>query len=157
MNIMETINIYTDGATPNNRFSKTNNVIGGIGVFIMFNDGTNKSFSEKITNATNNKCELLAIKKALECVKILKLQNKNVIIHSDSMYSINCCTKWNKNWENNGWKTSKGKPVENKQIIQDIILKLEESKNVVIVHVKGHSGNIGNEMADKLATSACKS
>ena len=37
--------------------------------------------------------------------------NKTVIIHSDSQYSIKCLTKWYKKWELNNWINMKKKTV----------------------------------------------
>lgn len=71
------------------------------------------------------------------------------------MYSINCLTKWYKKWETNGWKTVNGKAVENKEIIQSTLELLERLRtrgcDISFRYVKGHSGDPGNEEADRLA------
>ena len=36
---------------------------------------------------------------------------EEIVIFTDSEYSLNSLTKWYKNWENNGWLTSTGNPV----------------------------------------------
>lgn len=93
---MNTLEFYTDGCVPNNVNSTKNNVDGGIGVYC---EQLNLEISERIPNATNNIVELTAIKRCLEYILEHSLQSKNnIIIHSDSQYSVNCCTIWYKNW-----------------------------------------------------------
>ena len=36
------------------------------------------------------------------------------------MYSINCITKWGKNWKKNNWITAGKKPVKNQELIKTI-------------------------------------
>lgn len=84
-----------------------------------------------------------------------KMNFDEFIIHSDSMYVINCCTFWYKKWQVNGWITSNGKDVQNKEDIISVVELIDKLKfkqfNLKIKYVKGHSGVHGNEMADKLA------
>jgi RNase H len=64
-------------------------------------------------------------------------------------------TDWISNWNRNGWKNSKGDPVLNQEIIRYIsgCLRLRgmNKQKVLFEHVKGHSGEEGNEAADALA------
>ncbi len=54
-------------------------------------------------------------------------------------------------WKSNGWKSSNKKPIKNDDLWK--ILDGENKKHKVNWQwVKGHSGNEGNELADKLAT-----
>jgi ribonuclease HI len=160
------MNIYTDGACKNNgKF----NARSGIGIYIQ---ETKEKISEPIENVykellpnlidikhTNNTAELLAILKAINISEI-NIKNKiNINICSDSMYSINCITKWYKSWEVNNWKTSQGKPVLNKEIIQEIIKYLKAYSNIKLIYTPAHkekpTTNIerwyGNKIADELA------
>lgn len=69
------------------------------------------------------------------------------------MYCINCMTKWLASWKKRGWKTQGKKDVKNKEIIQ----RLERACNKHLVkwkHVKGHSGDKYNDLADELACKA---
>jgi hypothetical protein len=63
--------------------------------------------------------------------------------------------EWISNWTRNGWKTSNGDPVKNSEIIRYIssCLRLRgmNKQKVLFEHVKGHSGEEGNEAADALA------
>jgi ribonuclease HI len=74
-------------------------------------------------------------------------------IYSDSAYAVNACNDWIRKWASNGWKRAKGKKIENLDIIQQLyqILKTEFC-NIEIIKVSGHDGNIGNEIADALAS-----
>jgi ribonuclease HI len=93
---------------------------------------------------TNNKAELYAIKKAL------KIFNGDIIIYSDSMYSINSLTIWYKKWEKNGFIGSNKKSIKNKKLIISIH-ELMKNRNVELKYIKAHNGHKMNELADKLA------
>ena len=94
--------------------------------------------------STNNFAELYAIQKCLSNEK------GNIKFYTDSNYSIKALTEWSKNWIKNGWKTTQGNNVENKDIIQNI-LHLMKNRNITFQHVFGHNGNIYNEIVDKYA------
>lgn len=140
------LNFYTDGAVKENKYSTKKNCLGGIGIFCQ---ELNLEISQAYPNATNNIMELKAI---LECIKYVisndLLSNNEIVIHSDSQYSINCCTVWYKNWnaKKNGWKDKK-----NPELIKEISSLLETHPNIKLKWVKGHSGVFGNEKADYLA------
>lgn len=87
-----------------------------------------------------------AIKKAKE-IGIEKL-----CIATDSQFLISSIEKWIRGWKRNGWKTSSGQAVKNYDEFIELDKLLEDkSVNIKWVHVKGHKGIHGNEMADKLA------
>lgn len=100
---------------------------------------------------TNQRAELAAIKRAVDLAPI----NRNVLIMSDSNYSIKCVTEWSRNWEQNGWKTSTGKSVENRDLVEPILERLRERAlaggKTELRWVKGHANDEGNVAADALA------
>jgi ribonuclease HI len=102
---------------------------------------------------TNQRAELTAVQRALEIVP----KDRNIEIVTDSNYSINCCEVWYKSWQKNGWTTSAGGPVLNKDLVVAIRELIEErDKNGAATNfhwIKGHSADPGNEAADKLAVS----
>ncbi|KHJ88421.1 ribonuclease HI domain protein [Oesophagostomum dentatum] len=54
------------------------------------------------------------------------------------------------NWKKNSWKTASGQDVKN----QDLLRSIDESVGKIHVkfeYVPGHSGEAGNEEADRLA------
>lgn len=90
-------------------------------------------FANLITygDKTNNIAELRAIQSALFILEnnhqyINKL--KDIVIISDSQYSIKAVTEWYKKWQRNGWLNSTKQPVANREIIEDILEKLEKLK-----------------------------
>ena len=136
------IKIYTDGACSGNPGK------GGWGALIQENDDETK-ISGSAMNTTNNRMELIAVIKALEFYE----KPREIEIFTDSKYVMQGITEWIKNWKNNQWKTSQKKDVKNKDLW--LLLDLASEKhNIEWNWVKGHAGNYGNEIADKLATQA---
>lgn len=68
-------------------------------------------------------------------------------------------TRWFFKWRENDWRTSEGKPVLNKELIDYILTLLETRQRsgqpVQLEYVKGHSGDTGNDGADALAVAGC--
>ncbi len=132
--------VYTDGACSGNPGP------GGWGAILKWN-GTQKELSGGHPQTTNNRMEMQAVIEALKALKKPCL----VKIHSDSALIINAFQQgWIKNWQKRGWRKSNKKPVENKELWQDM-LKAMEPHEVVWVKVKGHAGIELNERADQLA------
>ena len=81
---------------------------------------------------------------------------KTVEVCSDSMYSINCISRWAPNWEKRGWKKADGE-IKNLQIIQDCYAVYRRIKRKLnLTHVAGHVGTEGNELADRMAMLAAQ-
>lgn len=147
------IKIFTDGS-----FKKLKNkqILCGYGVYFPNNELPNISRPFIHKPLTNQRAELYAILKSLREIQRNKLKYDEIIIYTDSEYSIKSLTKWYKTWELNNWKSSKGETVANQDIIRPIVKILEEIINVKFKHVRSHTGkrdfeSISNEMADKLA------
>jgi ribonuclease HI len=77
-------------------------------------------------------------------------------IVSDSNYVVKCFhDKWYAGWLRRNWKNSKGEPVANRDLWEQLIpLALESGRNVTFAWVKGHSGDRMNDFVDQLATRA---
>jgi ribonuclease HI len=137
--------VYTDGSTTNNG---KKNAVGGSGVW--FGEEDTRNLSEPYGGGdtpTNQRCELWAIRRALETTPI----DTPLRILTDSKYCIGCLTVWCKNWTQNGWQTSGSRrPVKNATLIRPI-LALMEHREVAIEYVKAHANIRGNEEADRLA------
>jgi ribonuclease HI len=73
-------------------------------------------------------------------------------IFSDSEFWINVVTKWSASWEANGW-TKKGRKIKNLDIVQEVC-NLYRKSNAQLIWLRGHEGDIGNELADKWANKA---
>ena len=140
--IKETVQIFTDGAC------KGNPGVGGWGVLIKSSNYINELKGyEQLT--TNNRMELIAV---IEGIKSIE-KNANIEITTDSKYVKNGINLWIDNWKKNDWKTSKKKPVKNKELWL-YLDKLVQYYNIEWKWVKGHSGHPGNERADQLANAA---
>ena len=146
--VPETITIYTDGSSLQNGAAGAR---AGVGVYFGPGDGKNVSESLPGNRQTNQRAELTAILRALE----LAPGNRHVTICTDSRYAIDCVTNWYRNWKRNGWLSTNRKPVENRDLVQEIRAKMEERTDLRVATcftwVKGHAGHAGNVEADRLA------
>jgi len=104
-----------------------------------------------LLGTTNNRMELMAIYKALEELEI----GPPIVLHSDSMYAINCLALWGASWIKRGWKTAEGYPVKNRDLIEPM-LQLVALHTVEFKHVKGHAGDPKNNYVDLLCTQEIK-
>ncbi|KAF2840306.1 ribonuclease H-like protein [Patellaria atrata CBS 101060] len=142
------MDIYTDGSALGNG---RHGAIAGVGVYFGPNDPRNVSEALKGARQTNQRAELTAIQRALD----IAAMHVSVNIYSDSHYGIQCVTEWFKSWRTNGWVTSAKKPVENKDLVEAIVLKIEEREAAGVqtkfTWLKGHANDPGNVAADNLA------
>jgi ribonuclease HI len=161
------IHIYTDGACSGNPGE------GGYGVYMHDMQKNDFELSGEEQNTTNNRMEMLAAIKALECFDSSKtvfpdvtesstpcvesvragIQEMQLIIYTDSQYVKNGVNSWIKSWKKNGWKTATKQPVKN----QDLWILLDALQTKLTPHwewVRGHSNIFGNERADALARNA---
>jgi ribonuclease HI len=145
---MSKIIIYTDGGVRGN--GKANN-IGGWGVILQHQGNKVELYGGEI-NTTNNRMELTACIKALEYIKSNKVIP--VEIYTDSAYVVNGMNDWIFGWIKNGWKNSKKKPVENKELWEKLHSLSMSMGRVEFIKVKGHADNEGNNRADKLVNKA---
>lgn len=133
---MKLVNIYTDGACSGNQNDEN---IGGWGAVLEFSGKEKELFGGEV-NTTNNKMELTAL---LNALKVLKEDGLSLRIFSDSSYLVNCFKQgWHLKWQQNGWKTSKKDPVENKEIWEELI-ELLSHHSASFYLVKGHVSNPG--------------
>lgn len=74
-------------------------------------------------------------------------------IISDSAYAVNSFTNWIYGWARNGWTKANGEKLENLDLIKEYYELVEnQGYHVFLQKIKGHAGNYGNELCDKLAT-----
>ncbi|KAL9026307.1 MAG: hypothetical protein Q9196_005011 [Gyalolechia fulgens] len=148
-----TVRIHTDGSALRNGGASA---FAGVGVY--FGPGDTRNVSETLPGPrqTNQRAELTAILRALEIVP----KNLNVCIITDSRYGIDCVTIWYVNWRKNGWKTAAGKAVENKDLVENILSKIEERDSLGVQTafewIKGHNNHPGNVEADRLAVEGAR-
>lgn len=138
--------IYTDGACSGNPGP------GGWGAILMYKDAK-KEISGGCKQTTNNIMEITAVVEALKCLKV----ESDVQVYSDSAYTVNAFKQgWIYNWMKNGWKTSNGSAVKNKELWQELYALTKKHK-VEFIKVKGHADNEYNNRCDELARNAIKS
>lgn len=132
--------VYTDGACSGNPGP------GGWGAILIWK-GREKELSGGEAHTTNNRMEMQAVIEALKAIK----KPCKVNIHSDSALIINTMTKgWIEGWQKRGWRKADKKPVENKELWQQM-LQAMEPHSVTWTKVKAHSGIDLNERVDQLA------
>ena len=131
------ITYYTDGSCSPNP---------GAGGFAVIKE-TELAIVGSEQMSTNIRMEGRAIIAALTDAKGAECQ-----IYSDSEFWINVVTKWGASWKANGWK-KKGSEIKNLDIVQEVYALYEQS-NAQLNWVRGHIGNISNELADVWANKA---
>lgn len=100
---------------------------------------------------TNNTAELNALYQALVLAETEIKNKRSVAILCDSKYSIQCVTQWAVNWEKKGW-TRPGGEIKNLELIKDLYAQHQSIKDKVeVLHVNGHIGVEGNELADRMS------
>jgi ribonuclease HI len=101
--------------------------------------------------ATNNIAELTALQELLESTD----PGAEIEVRMDSQYAMNAVTKWLPGWKRNGWKTSAGKPVANRDLVTRIDALLS-GRTVNFVYVPAHQvdGDPLNALADQAASEA---
>ncbi|GGZ88748.1 ribonuclease H family protein [Streptomyces subrutilus] len=104
--------------------------------------------------ATNNVGELTALQRLLEALD----PGTSVEVRMDSQYAMKAVTQWLPAWKRNGWKTSSGQPVANRELVERIDLLLAE-RDVTFRYVPAHreDGDHLNAIADQAASDAALS
>ena len=137
------VEIFTDGACSGNPGP------GGWAAILRFGVHE-KELSGYMAGTTNNRMELFAAISGLGALK----EPCDVKLYSDSNYLVQAFNDhWVDNWKRNGWKTSAGSAVENKDL-WFILLSQTQKHHVTFLKVKGHSDHPENNRCDELARAA---
>lgn len=131
---MSKVVIYTDGACSGNPGP------GGWGAYIIYGVHTKKIYGSE-HNTTNNRMEIIAAIKALETLT----RPCKVEIYTDSVYLKNGITSWIHDWIKKDWRNVKNVD------LWKLLYNINNTHEVQWNWVKGHSDNIGNQIADQLA------
>ena len=142
--------IYCDGACQGNPGE------AGSGIAVYEDDVPAILFYGAYTvYGTNNTAELDALRQAMLLASQYD-KDTEIMLYSDSKYSIDCVSVWAYGWKKNSW-TKKGGEIKNLEIIKEIHTLYERLKErISLKHVKGHSGVEGNELADRMAIYAIR-
>ena len=145
--------VYTDGACIHNgkKYAKA-----GIGIF--FGLGDKRNVSERISGKqTNNAAELEAILRVFQILEKEIRKGDEYVVMTDSEYAIKCMGSYGYKLALKHWKTDK--PIPNFEKVKAGFILFQNYPNVTLQHVRAHTGkkdahSLGNEWADKLATSS---
>jgi ribonuclease HI len=136
---MEDVLIYTDGGYSIPRAK------GGYGVVVVFNGEVENTISQEVNNETSQRAELLGFLAGLNQAFRFTSSGYKVVIRTDSKYCYMGYNSWVKKWIKEDFK---------KRSNRDLWEKIDKfrSEFLRVEWVKGHDGDIYNEMADELAT-----
>lgn len=136
--------IYTDGSCLGNPGP------GGWGAVVIVETKCIE-LSGGAERTTNNRMELTGAIQALSA-----LRGPHIVrLYTDSQYLVNAFVKgWVQTWKARGWKKTDGE-LANRDL-WPVLEKLTQKHNVSWIWVKGHAGNQGNEVCDRLAVAAAK-
>jgi ribonuclease HI len=101
---------------------------------------------------TNQRMEIAAV---LEAARSL---DGHLDIASDSTYVVHCFRdRWWEGWLARGWKTVAKKPVANRDLWEPLLdLYRADPQRLKFRWVKGHSGDVMNDLVDRLAVEAAQ-
>lgn len=131
------LRVYTDGACSGNP---------GPGGWAWASSADHQASGGE-ADTTNNRMELTAVLRAIT-------DNPGPLtVVMDSTYVKNGLESWSKGWVRNGWRTKAGEPVKNRDLWQALLSAVESRPDgeVTFEWVKGHSGDVMNDLVDQLA------
>ncbi len=145
MKALPVVDIYTDGACSGNPGP------GGWAALLQYN-GKERELSGADRATTNNRMEMTAVIRALQELK----KPCHVRLHSDSALIINAMTQgWIENWQAKGWRKADKKPVENRELWEEMLAAMRQHR-LEWIKVKGHADDERNNRVDALAVAAIK-
>jgi ribonuclease HI len=146
--------VFTDGSCSSNGRPGAK-----AGFAVWFPEHPSMSVSMKVPadqSQTNQRAELSAIHQSTLVLEENGFHDEDIIIYTDSEYSINCLTKWITGWVSRGWKTSAGGDVLHRDLIEATSKRLAKFKSYRFVHVRSHTGgeddlSKNNDVVDRMA------
>ena len=140
MSVIKDVEIFSDGAC------SCNPGPGGWGTILRYM-GQEREICGGERTTTNNRMELTAVIKGLNCLK----ERCRVKIYTDSQYIANGINKgWAVTWKKNGWIKSDKKKAQNSDLWDELLTSLSKH-DYEIIWLRGHSGHIENERCDTMA------
>lgn len=138
--------IFTDGSCSPNPGP------GGWGVAWLEGGELIRQAHGAANDTTNNRMELQALIEALKMVP----EFTEVTVFTDSQLCANTINQWAAGWAKRGWKRKSG-PIKNLELVQELYALKQARPKVTIAWIAAHSGYLGNELADSLATAWMRS
>jgi ribonuclease HI len=146
--------VFTDGACTHNGSASAK-----AGYAVWFPEAKERSVAARLPvhePQTNQRAELSAIHRAVVILDEAGYMDDDIVVYTDSEYSINCLTKWIPGWMARQWKTSAGGDVLHKDLIQETARRLAKFKSHRFIHVRAHTGaeddlSRQNDIVDRMA------
>lgn len=139
--------VYSDGACLGNPGP------GGYCAIVRVPGHPERTISGKKPRTTNNEMELTAAVAGLKLA--ISIGADEITVVSDSEYLVKGMTRWLRGWLRTGWKTSKGEPVKNRALWEELH-GLCAGRSVAWSWVRGHEGHPENERCDAIAVAAAQ-
>lgn len=138
----ETCYLFTDG-------SYLSTIKKGAAAWVAVHDKDITYESITFENTTNNQMELTAALNALHWA----LENgfKNVVLISDSEYTLACIGYYPIKWVATKWMIKQGQPVKNQELIKPLLKLAKKFDRLELHWTKAHAGCFYNEKADYMA------
>lgn len=133
------IEIFTDGSSRKN--GKPDCTAGWSAIILNLNGKTYINYGHLKAPSSNNRGEIGGVFYMSHLFKDTKHPIKFI---SDSQYVVNSVGVWRHKWKLDGYKG-----IKNSDLLIPIFNIWDNNPNFSIEWVKGHSGNIGNEIADR--------
>jgi len=142
-----TFKVFTDGGCHPNPGP------GGWGAIIVLPDGHERVLKGHDVATTNNRMELQGPIEALRYIheNFFEGVRLQIEVTTDSQYVRNGITGWVRSWKRNGWRTSTGGLVKNREQWEELD-RLQQLHKVTFHWTRGHAGHHYNERCDELAT-----
>ena len=100
-------------------------------------------------DTTNQRMEIQA---ALDAARSL---DGPLVVVSDSTYVVHCWRdRWWEGWLKRGWRSSQRTPVANRDLGEPLVEVFRTRRDFAMEWVKGHSGDVMNDLVDRLAVGA---
>lgn len=146
--------VFTDGSCIGNGKKAAK-----AGFAVWFPENKDWSIAQRVPDGesqTNQRAELMAIQNAVRILDERGVYDEDVVIYTDSDYSIKCLTQWIPGWVARGWKTAEGKDVLHQDVIRDASARLTKFKSHRFHHVRAHTGggddlSVNNDIVDRMA------
>jgi ribonuclease HI len=142
---MYQIKLYTDGSCMGNPGP------GGWACLLLSGEYA-KELSGMESQTTNNRMELKA---AIEGLGAIRTES-DVEIFSDSSYLVRGMNELVARWQETGWRTANGKPVQNQDLWAELQRAAARHVRVAWIWVAGHSGLTEQQRVDRLAKDAAR-
>jgi ribonuclease HI len=132
------------------------------GYGVVFPDHPSQNLSEKLRGqATNNRAEYTAYLRALDVADVIDpTRTRKLCVNTDSKLLMDSVTKWIVGWKKRSWVKADGKPVLNRDLLEQIDVR-SQTRPITWRHVYAHTGradydSVWNAKADELAKAGAK-